>query len=149
MQTFLNNLLKWACIAILSIFFIVLNAFINNFFLYIFFACAKRYMSAAEKLCNNWHKNLKHSNEPLLHLLLDRDMNNSSGKKYRTHLGNNNKMEFATNKPIVSVVSKQTYFSCRIKNSEYDLNSELRKKRNFPSPFSSYRRCWQNWFCSC
>jgi len=41
-------------------------------------------------------------------------------KKYGTHLGNNNKMEFATNKPVVSVLSEQTYFSCRIKNSEYD-----------------------------
>lgn len=55
-------------------------------------------------------------------------MNNASGKKYGTHLGNNNKMEFATNKPIVSVVSEQTYFSCRIKNSEYDFNSELKNK---------------------
>lgn len=37
-------------------------------------------------------------------------------------------MEFATNKPIVPVVSEQMYFSCRIKNSEYDLNSELKNK---------------------
>lgn len=36
------------------------------------------------------------------------------------HLGNNNKMEFATNKPIVSVVSEQASFSCRVKYSEYD-----------------------------
>lgn len=49
-------------------------------------------------------------------------------KNYKTHLGNNNKMEFATNKPVVSVVSEQTYFSCWIKNSEYNFNSELKNK---------------------
>lgn len=37
-------------------------------------------------------------------------------------------MEFATIKPIVSVVSEQTYFSCRVKHSEYDFNLDLKNK---------------------
>lgn len=30
------------------------------------------------------------------------------------------------------MVSKQTYFSCRIKNSEYNFNSELKSKEELP-----------------
>lgn len=62
-------------------------------------------------------------------------MNNTLEKKYGMHLGNNNEMEFTTNKPIVSVVSEQTYFSCRVKYSEYDFNSELKNKGIFHLPF--------------
>lgn len=66
-------------------------------------------------------------------------MHNASGKKYGTHLGNNNKIEFATNKPIVSVVSEQTYFSCRIKNSEYYFKSDLKNRGTFHFPFHLIR----------
>lgn len=37
-------------------------------------------------------------------------------------------MEFATNKPIISVLSEQICFSCRVKYSEYDFNSKLKNK---------------------
>lgn len=80
MQVCLNNLSKWAWVAVLSIFFLILNALINNYFLYIIFLVLP-YISVAEKLCNNWHKLLKYSNDPLLHLPLNSDINNTLKKK--------------------------------------------------------------------
>lgn len=129
MQVCLNNLSKWAWVAVLSIFFLILNALINNYFLYIIFLVLP-YISVAEKLCNNWHKLLKYSNDPLLHLPLNSDINNTLKKKKKgIHFGNNNnKMEFTTNIPVVSVVSEQISFSCRVKYSEYDFKSELKSK---------------------
>lgn len=67
-------------------------------------------------------------------------MNNTLEKKYRMHLGNNNKMEFAKNKPIISVFSEQIYFYCRVKYSEYDFNSKLKNKEELSIFLSPYRK---------